>query len=211
MRWSEWLTTPASWDWSTDLAGGVRYTALLDACVLYPLAIVDALMSLATAGLYSARWTVRIEEEWMRALEVKRPQLVGKLNYRRDCMRDAVPDWEVPRSAVEPLLGCLRLPDPNDTHVLAAAIAGHADCIVTANMRDFPPDIIEPYGIEIIDPDRFIVAQWDLAPYVAVAAFKQTRARLRRPEMTPETFAAAFERGGLPGTAERLREAAALI
>lgn len=211
MRWSAWPTTPGTWGWSTELAGNGRYTALLDACVLYPLATVDALMSLAAAGLYSARWTVHIEQEWMRSLEAKRPDLAGKLDYRRDCMREAVPDWEVSWNAVEPLIGSLQLPDPNDAHVLAAAIAGHADCIVTANLRDFPHAIIEPYGIEIIDPDRFIVAQWDLAPYAAVAAFKQVRARLRRPEMTPEAFAAAFERGGLPATAERIREALPLI
>lgn len=57
----------------------MRYTALLDGCVLYPLAMTDALMSLATAGLYAAKWTARIESEWMAALEVKRPDLKGRL------------------------------------------------------------------------------------------------------------------------------------
>jgi len=51
------------------MAGHVRYTALLDACVLYPLAMTDALISLATAGLYAAKWTARIEQEWIRSLE----------------------------------------------------------------------------------------------------------------------------------------------
>lgn len=95
--------------------------------------------------------------------------------------------------------------------MLAAAIAGHADCIVTLNRRDFPPEMVEPYGIEIVDPDRFIVNQWDLSQYEAIAALKGMRARWRRPETTPEDFAEAFDRGGLPGTAQRLREAAELI
>jgi len=193
------------------MAGNARYTALLDACVLYPIAMTDSLMSLATAGLFAAKWTTRIEQEWIGALEERRPDLKGKLGVRRDSMREAVPDWEVPEIAWQPLAASLRLPDPNDVHVLAAAIAGHADCIVTANLRHFPAEIVEPYGIEVVDPDRFIVNQWDLDQLVAVAAFKRMRARWKRPEATPEDFAQALERGGLPATAQRIRDAAELI
>jgi predicted nucleic acid-binding protein len=145
------------------MAGHVRYTALLDACVLYPLAMTDALMSLATAGLFAAKWTSRIENEWILSLERQRPELVGRLTTRRDSMRDAVADWEVPESARAPVAKGIELPDPNDVHVLAAAIAGHADCIVTSNLKDFPEDVLQPYGIEAIDPDAFIVNQWELA------------------------------------------------
>ena len=95
--------------------------------------------------------------------------------------------------------------------MLAAAIAGHADGIVTVNVRHFPGDVAAPYGVEIIDPDRFIRSQWDLDPLAAVAAFERMRARWRKPQATPEDFAAALERGGLPATAVRLREARDLI
>ncbi len=81
------------------MAGHARYTALLDACVLYPLAMTDALLSLATAGFFAAKWTTRIEDEWIRALERQRPELVGKLGVRRDSMREAIPDWDVPEVA----------------------------------------------------------------------------------------------------------------
>src|SRR5579864_8543716 len=124
------------------MAGNGRYTALLDACVLYPLAMTDALMSLATAGLFAAKWSTRIEREWMAALEAQRPDLKGRLEIRRDSMRDAVPDWEVQESAWAPLVSTYELPDPDDRHVLAAAVAGHADCIVTANLRDFPATVV---------------------------------------------------------------------
>ena len=139
------------------MAGYARYTALLDACVLYPLAMTDALMSLAEAGFYAAKWTTMIESEWIRSLERQRPDLVGKLNARRDSMRDAIPDWEVPESAWLTLVDGINLPDPGDRHVLAAAIAGHADCIVTANLKDFPVSTLSTYGIEVVDPDTFIV------------------------------------------------------
>lgn len=126
-------------------------------------------------------------------------------------LREAVPDWEVEERAWQSLAGGLKLPDPDDIHVLAAALAGHADCIVTANLRDFPPDVVSPLGIEVMHPDQFLVAQWDLDQLVAVAAFKRMRARWKKPEATAEDFAAALERTGLPTTAQRLREAAELI
>ena len=173
--------------------------------------MTDALMSLATAGLFAAKWTREIESEWIAALEERRPDLKGKLEFRRDEMRTAVPDWEVEESAWRPITAGLSLPDPGDVHVLAAALAGHADCIVTANLRDFPPEATEPLGIEVLHPDQFVVAQWDLDQLVAVAAFKRMRTRWKKPEANAEDFAAAMERGGLPATAQRLREAAELI
>ena len=193
------------------MAGHVRYTALLDACVLFPIAVADALMSLATVGLFAAKWSTEIEEEWIKALEETRPDLKGKLGIRRDAMREAVPDWEVPTKGWKALVGCITLPDPDDHHVLAAAIAGHADCIVTSNIKDFPAAAVQPFGIEILHPDDFIVKQWDLDELATVAAFKRMRARRRKPESTAEDFAQAMERNGLAATAQRLRDAAELI
>jgi predicted nucleic acid-binding protein len=193
------------------MAGNARYTAVLDACVLYPLAIADSLVSLAVNGLFAAKWTTKIEEEWIGALEKNRPDLVGKLESRRDSMRDAVPDWEIPEDAWTPLAGSLVLPDPNDVHVLAAAIAGHADCIVTKNHRDFPADVMAPYEIDVLDPDEFILNQWDLECLPVMAAFKGMRARRQKPTESVEDFAHAFEKNGLPATAQKIREAAALI
>ncbi len=193
------------------MAGHARYTALLDACVLHPIATADALMSLASAGLYAAKWSRTIELEWMTSLQERRPDLTGRLDYRRDHMREAVPDWEVEERAWQSLVSGMRLPDPDVVHVLAAALAGHADCIVTANLSDFPTDVVGPLGLEILHPDQFIVAQWDLDQLVAVAAFKRIRARWKQPHATAEDFAAALERAGLPATAHRLREAAELI
>ncbi len=193
------------------MAGHARYTALLDACVLYPLAMTDALLSLATAGFFSAKWTTRIELEWIRAIERQRPDLVGKLDVRRDSMRLAILDWEVPEPAWVSLAQGIQLPDPDDTHVLAAAIAGHADCIVTSNLKDFPSTVLDVFGIEAIDPDTFIINQWDLDPVNAIAAFKRMRARRLKPQSSPEDFAYALELGGLPTTAQRLRAASELI
>ena len=94
---------------------------------------------------------------------------------------------------------------------LAAAIAGHADCLVTFNLRDFPIEVLGPLGIEVLHPDSFLVAQLDLDTLRVLPAFKKMRARLRNPAFTPEAFADAIERNGLPQTASLLRDAAELI
>lgn len=90
----------------------MRFTALLDACALFPIAVADSLISLATTGLFAAKWTQEIEGEWIRSLEAKRPDLTGKLQTRRDQMREAVPDWEVTSPAWKAIAPCLQLPDP---------------------------------------------------------------------------------------------------
>jgi hypothetical protein len=128
------------------------------------------------------------------------------LDFRRECMREACQDWEVPEAAWEPLVASLVLPDPDDRHVLAAAIAGHADYIVTLNLRDFPQAAAAKFGIEVVDPDTFLLNQWDLEPEVAAAAFQSMRERRRRPEFGPDDFARALQAGGLPLVAQRFRE-----
>lgn len=193
------------------MAGHARYTAVLDACALYPICVADALMSMAVAGLYAAKWTTRIEEEWISNLESNRPELAGKLDRRRDGMREAIPDWEIPENACNAVASGLILPDANDVHVLAAAIVGHADCIVTMNLRDFPAKALEVHSLSAIHPDDFLIAQFDLDPLSALAALKDMRNRSKNPPLTPEEFAAAFERNGLVAMAERVREAAELI
>ncbi len=190
------------------MAGHARYTALLDACVLFPVAVCDSLMSVAATGLYAPKWTQRIEDEWTRSLEQKSGRPPGSYNVKRDAMRDAAPDWEVSEQA---WMRIAKLPDSDDVHVLAAAIAGHADCIVTANLNDFPEDALAPFGIQVIHPDEFLIAQMDLDSLSVLAAFKEQRARLKNPAYTPSAFADAIERNALVLTAQRLREAAALI
>lgn len=187
------------------MAGPTRYTALLDACTLHPFAVADALMSVYRERLCIVKWTQVIEGEWMRSLTRDRPELADRLPRRRDMMRLAVPDWEVPAQAYEPLMKALQLPDPNDVHVLAAAIAGHVDCIVTFNLRDFPADRLQPHGLVAIHPDDFLVDQWELDTVTAMRAFRAMRARRLRPPLTPEEFVEMFERNGLAATAVRLR------
>ena len=171
----------------------------------------DLLITLAATGLYAAKWTEQIEDEWMINLERNRPDLQGKLELRRNEMRNAVADWEVKAGAWQSLMPCMSLPSQKDRHVLACAVAGHSDCIVTANIRDFPAEHVLPLGIEVIHPDDFVIQQWDLDQIGVISAIKQMRLRRKKPSYSPEQLAESMDRNGLFKTAGRVRSAQELI
>ena len=191
------------------MAGSARYTAVLDANVLYPTLVRDMLMSLATADLYHARWTSQIHDEWTRALAKNRPDIAEKLPDVVTLMNRAVPDCLIEN--YESLIPAIQLPDANDRHVVAAAIRGHADAIVTFDVDDFPLDELNKYNIEIQHPDTFILNQIHLHKIGALSAIKRMRARWRNPEFTAEELVRTLETRGLPFSADSLREAIELI
>ena len=94
---------------------------------------------------------------------------------------------------------------------MAAAVVGHADGVLTRNRKHFPDALISPLGIEVIDPDNFIVNQWDPNPLAAIGAVKEMRARRRKLEQDTTEFADALERNDLPLTADRIRGALKLL
>ena len=193
------------------MAGHVRFTAVIDACVFYGMLKTDTLMSLCSRGLFAAKWSERIENEWIRHLIEKMPNKEAEIIRRRDTMRVAVPDWAVCPKGIASIEQSLQLPDMNDRHVLAAAMIGHADCIVTDDKWGFDDEIVSQYGIEIIDTDSFIVNQLDLDEYQALAALKAMRLRWKNPDATPDNFCAVFEKNKLLLTAQRLRDRIELI
>jgi predicted nucleic acid-binding protein len=193
------------------MAGHVRFTAVIDACVFYGMLKTDTLRSLCSRGLFAAKWSERIENEWIRHLIEKMPNKEAAIIRRRDTMRVAVPDWAVCPKGIASIEQSLQLPDMNDRHVLAAAMIGHADCIVTDDKWGFDDEIVSQYGIEIIDTDSFIVNQLDLDEYQALAALKAMRLRWKNPDATPDNFCAVFEKNKLLLTAQRLRDRIELI
>jgi hypothetical protein len=182
-----------------------NFTAIYDACILYPAPLRDLLMHLALTDLFRAKWTDAIHDEWTRSLLEDRPDLTRQqLERTRALMNIHVRDCLV--TNYEDLIPSLTLPDPDDRHVLAAAIRGRADVIVTYNLADFPPDVLARYGIEAQHPDDFIVHLLDLAPGSVCAAVKRQRENLRSPPKSAEELLAIFESQGLPQTVARLRE-----
>jgi predicted nucleic acid-binding protein len=180
------------------------FTALFDACVLYPVFLRDLLMHLALADLFRAKWTDDIHDEWIRNVLKNRSDLtLERLQRTRDLMNRNVRDCLV--FDYQDLIPSLTLPDANDRHVLAAAICAGADVIVTYNLSDFSATTLEQYGIEAQHPDEFIIHLIDLAPSTVCQAIKQVRANLRNPPYTVEELLAVYEKRELARTVAALR------
>ncbi len=187
-----------------------RYTALLDANILYPAPLRDLFLQLALTDLFKAKWTADIHREWIEALLRKEPHRNrADLERTRELMDAATRNSLI--SGYEPLIEALTLPDPTDRHVLAAAIAGRCDVIVTQNLKDFPDEALAPFVIEAQHPDEFICNHLRLAPDVVCGAVRKVRARLVRPPYTVEKYLAILARQGLPATAGELESLADLL
>src|SRR4051794_21352157 len=93
----------------------------------------------------------------------------------------------------EPLVPTLIQPDPDDRHVLAAAIHAQAELIVTSNLSDSPASVLSGYGIQAIHPDDFIARLWDENTPGVLAAVKLHRANLKRPPKTRAESLATLE------------------
>ena len=179
-----------------------RFTAVLDANVLYPFLVRDVLLSLAAAGLYRPLWSDTINGEWTRHLIDRRPDRIERIRATVSLMNEAFPEAIV--THYEDLISVLVLPDPDDRHILAAAIRGGANVIVTENIADFPADVLDRCDIEARTADDFVLNTVELYPTDSVAAFRGMRRRYANPPYSPEDLLQAFLRCGLVTTAAAL-------
>jgi predicted nucleic acid-binding protein len=187
-----------------------HFTAVYDASVLYPAPLRSLLMYLALTDLFRAKWTDAIHEEWMRNVQKDYPDIKREQVERtRNLMNAHVRDCLV--TGFEELIDAVNLPDPDDRHVLAAAIRAGAGVIVTGNLKHFPKEELGKYGIEAQHPDDFVMHLIDLAPSVVCSAAKKQRESLKKPPLTVEQFLTSLERQGLAQTVAALRQFADLI
>ncbi|MXW48739.1 MAG: PIN domain-containing protein [Gammaproteobacteria bacterium] len=173
--------------------------AFLDASVLYPAPLRDLLLELATSDLYRAKWSDTVHDEWIRALRSRRPDIAAaRLERTRRLMDAHVRDAIV--SGFNELVPTIRLPDPDDRHIVAAAIRSDSDIILTANLKDFPASAIARYGLTAEHPDGFLARLCHESPNRFLDALARVRARLRNPPVSPEEHLAALRRAGLDVT-----------
>jgi predicted nucleic acid-binding protein len=181
--------------------------AVYDACVLYPNFLRDFLVRLAIhgqgKGFLRAKWTGRIHREWMRAVLRQRPDLRPALQRTRRLMDRHVRGCRV--RGYERWEQRLTLPDPDDRHVLAAALACVADALVTFNTADFPAEVLRPFRIVAVEPDTF--ANHLLDSGIVASAAADHRASLKRPPMSASEYLEALTRNRLPATAAALAHA----
>jgi predicted nucleic acid-binding protein len=177
---------------------------VLDACVLYPAPLRDLLMHLALVGLCRARWSDMIHEEWIRVL-ASRPDLTrSQLERTRKLMDAHAIDCVV--SGFERLIPKLNLPDPDDRHVLAAAIHSKASLIVTFNVKDFPATTLRPYKLAARHPDDFIIGLFERHPVGVLEAAANHRRSLKKPPRTVDEYLETLIAQGLPRTVSNLRK-----
>lgn len=169
--------------------------AVLDACVLYPTVLREILQGAAQAGLYQPVWSERILGEWTRATAKLGPVVQVQAEGEAALLRAGFPRAMV---AAQPGIEArLVLPDENDRHVLAVAIASSADAIVTFNAADFPGHVLAGEGIARRDPDGFL---WELQsrhPEVMARIVEEVRAKAERLSGSPVALKGLMKRAKL--------------
>jgi predicted nucleic acid-binding protein len=180
----------------------VPKAAVLDANVLFPIALADLLLNLAQNELLRPVWTDTILAETAASVDRSgrgdvRPRIAQMVRAFPDAM---VHDW--PKFAEG-----LDLPDPDDVHVAAAAIAGRAETIVTFNLRDFPPDRL-PVGIRAEHPDAFLCRLMRSDPEIVRSTLAEMAALKKFPPQTVDELLEKLEAQGLSGFVAAMRAVA---
>lgn len=185
------------------------FSAQLDTCVLYPSHLRDVLLQIAQNGVYRALWSSEILDELARTLKARH---LGRGHDERTVdayvqrllaqMTTAFPDALVENWSA--LVSTVTLPDPDDRHVVAAAIVGRADVIVTQNLRDFPADAL-PTPLLVQSADVFLLDSLDLHPDAVLAAVRMVAARTGRhgPHREPGEIVESISEA--PGFASEVR------
>ncbi|TCL09720.1 PIN domain-containing protein [Shimia isoporae] len=151
---------------------------LLDTCVLYPTVMREVLLGVAKTGAFEPQWSARILEEWARAARKIGPTGEAQARGEIALVQAAWPKAEVTWNPS--LEDRLYLPDANDVHVLAAAVSGSADAIVTVNAKDFPRHLLAEEGLERMEPDGLLHRIWLENPLAVESVCEKVRQEAER-------------------------------
>ncbi len=186
------------------------FTAFFDANVFYGARLRSLILFLAQTKLFRARWSDRVHDEWIRNLLEKRPSLQrADLMRTRQLMDAAVLDALV--TGYEPLINAMDLPDPDDRHVLAAAVVCKASCIVTFNILDFPEESLMPYGLHAVHPDDFLRDVESVDPAAFADAVWEDLDHYRAPPLDLPEYVVALRKAGVPRIAEQISKLAPIL
>lgn len=180
------------------------FAVVLDACVMVPIALCDTLLRLAEEQLFRPIWSDRIFDEATGAIAAIHPEIDGSAIKRRFAyMNEAFPGDRVQDFAQ--IEAGLQLPDPDDRHVVAAALRARADAIVTANLRDFPVETMRSLELEVISADDFLMSQLDMRNAVVLGALLEQATATRNPQRSLDDVPTVLGRAGVPGFADEVR------
>lgn len=176
---------------------------LIDACVLYPTVMREVVLGVAEAGMFEPLWSERLLEEWRRAA-----QRNGPIDQAEVEILDA--KIRFPKASVAPAPGIearLWLPDPNDIHALASAIAGSADILLTLNNKDFPKNILAEEGVSRAGPDAFLHGIWQAHPDVVSGVAAQVLHKAETLSGESWTIRKLMKKARLPRLGKALEQA----
>lgn len=169
---------------------------LLDACVLYPAPVRDLLLYVANELLFQPKWSAIIQDEWVRNLLINRPDLQEeRLKNTVKAMNMAFFNGNV--TSFESLIPSIKLPDENDRHVVAAAIKANAEIILTFNLKDFPQDTLDNYGILVMHPDDFLCELLEKYEEKMKIAFDKQIKALKKPPISKNDMIIHLAKCGL--------------
>ena len=179
----------------------VKFTCVLDTNVIHPIELRDLLFWFAFDELYTPKWSEHIFDEWIALMKRKRvkPEEIEK---RVTNALGIFPDAMV--TNYEPLIEALNLPDPKDRHVLAAAIKTNANLIVTNNIKDFPEDYLNQFGLSAKVADDFLTDIIDINPKMATESFLKLVSNRKYPPLTEYEILDRYRKIGLKDTANYL-------
>lgn len=153
-----------------------QYLVILDACVLAPMPLCDTLLRLAEEpAFYIPKWSANILEE-VRGTLLGWGYSAAQAERRITLMQAAFADAIV--KGYEPLIEIMKN-DARDRHVLAAAVKCGANAIVTQNTKDFPVQCLQPYGMEAITPDNFLIHQYHFDKDQVLITLEQQAAKIK--------------------------------
>ncbi len=162
-------------------------------------------MQVAVDRLIDARWTDEIHDEWIRSLAASVSAIpIEHLQMTRRLMEAALPQAAV--AGYEKHIPSVKLPDPNDRHVVAAGIAGGASVILTWNLKDFPAAELRKHGLRRQTPDAFLADLHDRAPEMTLASLANARRNLSRTRVSAADFVEIFRGQKLIRLAARVTE-----
>jgi hypothetical protein len=179
--------------------------AVFDACILYPFHLRNIVVQAAVDRLVEARWTDAIHDEWIRNLTTAAPAIpTERLKVTRRLMNEALPTALISR--YEELIPKVTLPDPNDRHVVAAAITANATLILTWNLRHFPPTELKKFGLRRMTPDAFLSNLFDKVPHLVIGSLANARQNLSKTRVSAPDLIGVLEHQKLVQLAKRVEQ-----
>jgi predicted nucleic acid-binding protein len=179
----------------------VRFKAVLDTNVIYPVIMRDLLLWFAHYEMYTPKWSPHIIDEWQQVMErknVEKEEAIKRVQKINKAFADAMVQ------NYDGLVDSLTLPDEKDRHVLAAAIKVNADIIVTNNLKDFPAEYLNTFGLTAKTADDFLTDIIDLNPDEAIAAFREMVLNKKNPTLDEFQVLEQLRNAGLTETANYL-------